>query len=71
MQESQKMFAKWEGTKLVGKKKFNFKLQEDVTNLALKKIQPKVTVPFLKTSKVTRGGRMVKRNYKNMKLKLP
>lgn len=34
MQESKKMFTKWEGTKLVGKKNFNFKLQENVTNLA-------------------------------------
>ena len=60
MQESQKMFAKWEGTKLVCKKKFNFKLQEDVTNLALKKIQPEVTVPFLKPAKLQEGEKWSK-----------
>lgn len=75
MQESKKMFAKWEGTKLVGERNFNFKLQVNVTNnLVLRKTLLKVAVCFLKTSNVKRGKmereRERKRNLRNMKLKL-
>lgn len=63
------MFAKWEGTKLVGKRNFNFKLQEPVTNVALKKkILPKVPHSGLFKDKQSYSGG--KRDYKNMKLKL-
>lgn len=44
MQESKKMFAKWEGSKLVGERNFNFKLQVNVTNnLVLRKTLLKVS----------------------------
>lgn len=42
MQESKKMFAKWEGTRWLGERNFNFKLQENITNLTEEKIPPKV-----------------------------